>query len=119
VSGISGKAEIEEDEDTVAETARAENSKKALAEVLGSERRDRILAALYLSRQDSVNVVRQTSVHIWKALVSNTPRTGKPITFRPVGWTMLIVRLVREILSELMGQVLVLLTSSEMEQQEV
>ena len=50
-------------------------------EVLGVERRDRILAALYLARQDAVNVVRQSSVHIWKALVHNTPRTGKTFTF--------------------------------------
>ena len=76
VSGISGKAEIEEDEETE-ETALAETSRKALVEVLGQERRDRILAALYLARQDAVNVVRQSSIHIWKALVHNTPRTGE------------------------------------------
>ncbi|PSR76114.1 hypothetical protein PHLCEN_2v8664 [Hermanssonia centrifuga] len=73
VSGISGKAEIEEDE--VADIALADSSRKALVEVLGAERRDRILSALYLARQDAVNVVRQSSVHIWKALVHNTPRT--------------------------------------------
>lgn len=76
VSGISGKTEIEEDEE-VTETVLAESSKKALVEVLGSERRDRILSALYLARQDAVNVVRQSAGHIWKALVANTPRTGK------------------------------------------
>lgn len=75
VSGISGKAEIEEDEEVV-ETAMAESSRKVLIDVLGVERRDRILSALYLARQDSVNVVRQSSIHIWKALVHNTPRTG-------------------------------------------
>ena len=75
VSGISGKAEIEEDEE-VAETAMAESSRKVLIDVLGVERRDRILSALYLARQDAVNVVRQSSIHIWKALVHNTPRTG-------------------------------------------
>ncbi|RPD57344.1 ARM repeat-containing protein [Lentinus tigrinus ALCF2SS1-7] len=99
VSGISGKAEIEEDEE-VEETALAETSRKALVEVLGQERRDRILSALYLARQDSVNVVRQSSVHIWKALVHNTPRT------------------VREILPELTSQIIQLLTSDEIDQQE-
>ncbi|KAI0657693.1 ARM repeat-containing protein [Cubamyces menziesii] len=99
VSGISGKAEIEEEEEVV-ETAMAESSRKALVEVLGLERRDRILAALYLARQDAVNVVRQSSVHIWKALVHNTPRT------------------VREILPELINQVIFLLTSDEVDQQE-
>lgn len=76
VSGISGKAEIQDETEEVVETATADSSKRALAEALGVERRDRILAALYLARQDSVNVVRQSTVHIWKALVSNTPRTG-------------------------------------------
>ncbi|KAI0644913.1 ARM repeat-containing protein [Trametes meyenii] len=99
VSGISGKAEIEEEEEVV-ETAMAESSRKALVEVLGVERRDRILAALYLARQDAVNVVRQSSVHIWKALVHNTPRT------------------VREILPELINQIIFLLTSDEPDQQE-
>ncbi|RDX47550.1 ARM repeat-containing protein [Lentinus brumalis] len=100
VSGISGKAEIEEDEEVVEDNAMAETSRKALVEVLGEERRDRILAALYLARQDSVNVVRQSSIHIWKALVHNTPRT------------------VREILPELISQIINLLTSDEPDQQE-
>ncbi|KAI0366693.1 ARM repeat-containing protein [Pilatotrama ljubarskyi] len=99
VSGISGKAEIEEEEEVV-DTAMTESSRKALVEVLGLERRDRILAALYLARQDSVNVVRQSSIHIWKALVHNTPRT------------------VREILPELTNQIIFLLTSDEVDQQE-
>ncbi|CCM02945.1 uncharacterized protein FIBRA_05060 [Fibroporia radiculosa] len=99
VSGISGKAEIEEDEEVV-ETAMAETSRRALVEVLGPERRDRILSALYLARQDAVNVVRQSSIHIWKALVHNTPRT------------------VREILPELVSQVISLLAGEESDQQE-
>ncbi|TCD64479.1 translational activator of GCN4 [Steccherinum ochraceum] len=99
ISGISGKAEIEEGEE-VADTSMAESSRKVLVEVLGAERRDRILSALYLARQDAVNVVRQSSVHIWKALVHNTPRT------------------VREILPELMGQIITLLSGDEADQQE-
>lgn len=84
VSGISGKNEIEE-EDEGAEIAVAESSRKALTEVLGAERRDRILSALYLARQDSVHVVRQASIHIWKALVHNTPRTGKIAVIKLTG----------------------------------
>ena len=64
------------DEEDVAEAATAETSRRALVEVLGMERRDRILAALYLIRQDGVAVVRQSSIQIWKVLVNNTPRTG-------------------------------------------
>ena len=75
ITGISGKNEIEEDETT--DIAVAESSKRALVEVLGRERRDRILSALFIARQDAVNVVRQSSIHIWKALVHNTPRTGQ------------------------------------------
>ena len=60
----------------MAEAATAETSRRALVEVLGLERRDRILAALYLIRQDGVVVVRQSSIQIWKVLVNNTPRTG-------------------------------------------
>ncbi|EIW80197.1 ARM repeat-containing protein [Coniophora puteana RWD-64-598 SS2] len=102
VSGISGKNEIDEDEEggEAADAAHAESSRRALIEVLGAERRDRILSALYLARQDTVNVVRQSSIHIWKALVHNTPRT------------------VREILRELVAQVVRLSSSDEFEQQE-
>ncbi|KIK38679.1 hypothetical protein CY34DRAFT_809070, partial [Suillus luteus UH-Slu-Lm8-n1] len=99
VSGISGKAEVDEEEE-VAEVAVVESSRRALTDVLGEERRNRILSALYLARQDAVNVVRQSSVHIWKALVHNTPRT------------------VREILPELVGQLVKLYSSEEFEQQE-
>ncbi|KAJ4478479.1 armadillo-type protein [Lentinula aciculospora] len=102
VSGISGKpSDIDEEEDTVAEATGADASRRALVEVLGVERRDRLLAALYLVRQDGVVVVRQSSIQIWKALVHNTPRT------------------VREILPELISQVVFLSSSSEFEQQEI
>ncbi|KAL0955554.1 hypothetical protein HGRIS_001793 [Hohenbuehelia grisea] len=99
VSGISSKAVDDEEEE--AEATVAESSRRALTEVLGSERRDRILSALYLVRQDGVMVVRQASIQIWKALVHNTPRT------------------VREILPELMEQIVQLVSSDEFEQQEI
>ncbi|KAF5388930.1 hypothetical protein D9757_005118 [Collybiopsis confluens] len=101
VSGISGKpSDMEEEEDLAAEASGADASRRALVEVLGVERRDRLLAALYLVRQDGVVVVRQASIQIWKALVHNTPRT------------------VREILPELINQIVSLSSSSEFEQQE-
>ncbi|KAG1762385.1 armadillo-type protein [Suillus occidentalis] len=70
VSGISGKAEVDEEEE-VAEVAVVESSRRALTDVLGEERRNRILSALYLARQDAVNVVR--------TCVYNTPRTVREI----------------------------------------
>ena len=75
VSGITSKLDIDDDVE-VAEVTVAESSRKALTEVLGAERRDRILSALYLARQDAVHIVRQSSIQIWKALVHNTPKTG-------------------------------------------
>ncbi|TRM56848.1 armadillo-type protein [Schizophyllum amplum] len=102
VSGISGKtSDFDEDDTGDAEVNVAESSRKALVEVLGQERRDRILSALYIVRQDSVLVVRTSSIQIWKALVHNTPRT------------------VRELLPELLSQLIVLISSAEFEQQEV
>ncbi|KAJ7449659.1 armadillo-type protein [Mycena latifolia] len=100
VSGISGKASDLEEDEAAAEGTTNESSRRALVEILGVERRDRILAALYLVRQDGVGVVRQSSIQIWKALVNNTPRT------------------VREILPELVRQILYLISSDEFEQQE-
>jgi len=73
VTGISGKVELEE-EDAPAQAADA--AQKALLEALGQERRDRILATLYIVRQDPVGIVRQASVHIWKALVQREFQCG-------------------------------------------
>ncbi|KAH9175038.1 ARM repeat-containing protein [Lactarius sanguifluus] len=99
VSGITSKPEMDDDAEG-AEVAVAESSRKALTEVLGADRRDRILSALYLARQDPVHTVRQSSIQIWKVLVHNTPKT------------------VREILPELVSQLMSLLSADEAEQQE-
>ncbi|KAG2190049.1 hypothetical protein INT46_000027 [Mucor plumbeus] len=69
----------DDDADAVHEDYGTESKKKQLIEVLGKERRDRILAALYIVRQDASGVVRQASLQVWKVLVSNTPRTLKDI----------------------------------------
>lgn len=97
VTGISGKVELEEDESAA---RGADQARKALVEALGPERRDRVLATLYIVRQDSVSTVRQSSIHIWKALVQNTPRTT------------------REILPVLMQILVQLLGSTHVDQQE-
>ncbi|KAF8057458.1 armadillo-type protein [Lyophyllum atratum] len=100
VSGISGKTSDLDEEEVAIEATTAETSRRALGAVLGAERRDRILSALYLVRQDGVVVVRQSSIQIWKALVHNTRRP------------------VREILPELVNQILHLISGDEFEQQE-
>ncbi|GAA5844812.1 hypothetical protein JCM3766R1_003325 [Sporobolomyces carnicolor] len=83
ISGISGKISEEEEE---AEDEEKEDvapgmdaAKKALIDGLGKERRDRVLAAIYIVRQDAVGIVRHAAVGVWKALVSNTPRTAREI----------------------------------------
>lgn len=82
ISGISGKVgDVDEDaaEDDDEAMPGMEAAKKALIEGLGKERRDRVLAAIYIVRQDSVGAVRQAAIGVWKALVSNTPRTVREI----------------------------------------
>lgn len=74
VTGISSKNEFDdEDGDFNSEIG------KQMVEVLGEERRARILSALFVCRSDVSGIVRATTVDIWKALVPNTPRTIKEI----------------------------------------
>ena len=85
VSGISSKVQTEDDEEAVdtadMDAAATEMSRRALVESLGKDRRDQVLSALYIVRQDAVSNVRQAAINIWKALVHNTPRTGKKHSF--------------------------------------
>ncbi|KAG7664813.1 GCN1 [[Candida] subhashii] len=86
ITGISGKNELTEDQ---VETSGEVN--KTLVEVLGQERRDRILASLFVCRSDVAGIVRSAAVDIWKALVANTPRTVKEII--PALTTIIVRRL--------------------------
>lgn len=71
ITGISQNA----DEDTISFS----NVGKILVEVLGAERRDRILASLFICRSDTSGLVRSSALDVWKSLVANTPRTVKEI----------------------------------------
>lgn len=74
VTGISSKNEFsEEDGDHSGEFA------NKMVEMLGQERRDRVLSALFVCRNDTSGIVRASTVDIWKALVPNTPRAVKEI----------------------------------------
>lgn len=52
---------------------------QAIIGALGAERRNRVLSGLYMGRSDTQLVVRQASLHVWKIVVSNTPRTLREI----------------------------------------
>ncbi|PWY99964.1 ARM repeat-containing protein [Testicularia cyperi] len=81
LSGISGKNEVEDDaiDENEAQVTVNNSVQRALVEALGQERRDRILASIYIVRQDPNIPVRQAAIHTWKALVHNTPRTAREV----------------------------------------
>ncbi|XP_077317570.1 stalled ribosome sensor GCN1 [Lithobates pipiens] len=77
ISGVTGKMTTETaSEDDNFGTAQ---STRAIISALGAERRNRVLAGLYMGRSDTQLVVRQASLHVWKIVVSNTPRTLREI----------------------------------------
>ena len=75
--GVSGKMSTEgagEDDNFGTET-----SQKAIFNALGDERRNRVLAGLYMGRSDTALMVRQASLHVWKIIVTHTPKTLREI----------------------------------------
>lgn len=72
LTGISGKTEQDEEEDGAAEAG------QSLLEVLGEEKRNKILSSLYICRCDTSGLVRSAAINVWKALVA-TPRTLKEL----------------------------------------
>lgn len=83
LTGISGNTEDDDD----AGTAEAGAS---LLEVLGEEKRNKILSSLYICRCDTSGLVRTAAINVWKALVA-TPRTLKELV--PTLTALLIRRL--------------------------
>ncbi|GJP65751.1 hypothetical protein CLOP_g22614, partial [Closterium sp. NIES-67] len=77
VAGTSGKVVLEGGSDD--EGASTEAQGRAILDVLGLERRNEVLAAVYIVRSDVSLTVRQSAVHVWKTIVANTPRTLKEI----------------------------------------
>ena len=71
VSGVSGKMTT----DTAHEDDNfgTEHSQKAIINVLGPERRNRVLAGLYMGRSDVAVLVRQVRIHILFHWISIIP----------------------------------------------
>ncbi|KAH6617568.1 armadillo-type protein [Chaetomium tenue] len=74
LAGIKASDEEEEDEDQ--EVTREAGA--SLREVLGEEKRNKILSALYVCRCDTAGAVRAAAVGVWKALV-HSPRMLKEL----------------------------------------
>ncbi|KAI0526721.1 armadillo-type protein [Xylaria bambusicola] len=73
LTGITGNADAEDEEE------KAKEAGASLREVLGDEKRNRILSALYICRCDTAGAVRTAAISVWKALVA-TPRILKELT---------------------------------------
>jgi len=74
ITGITVKeGEVDEGDD------RATSAGQTLLEVLGEDKRNNILSALYIARCDTSGLVRTAAIDVWKALVA-TPKTLREIT---------------------------------------
>ncbi|KAI1432708.1 armadillo-type protein [Xylaria sp. CBS 124048] len=73
LTGITGNADAEDEEE------KAKEAGASLREVLGDEKRNKILSALYICRCDTAAAVRTAAIGVWKALVA-TPRILKELS---------------------------------------
>jgi HEAT repeat protein len=74
LAGIKANAEPGEEEDQEA----TKEAGASLREILGEEKRNKILSALYICRCDTAGAVRAAAIGVWKALV-HSPRTLKEL----------------------------------------
>lgn len=56
-----------------------EKGSAAIIKALGEDRRNKVYSGLYMCRSDVSLVVRQSALHVWKIIVSNTPKTLREI----------------------------------------
>ncbi len=84
LTGISSKTEQDEDVEGANEAG------QSLLEVLGEDKRNKILSSLYICRCDTSGLVKNAATNVWKALVA-TPRTLKELV--PTLTQLLIRRL--------------------------
>ena len=101
LSMIGGTKMVKGDGDTQEDARQAERAQAQIALVLGGETRKRVLSRVYLSRSDNTSAVRSMAVQVWKTVVSVTPRT------------------LRDILQDLVSQIVIYLASGNPYQTEV
>jgi hypothetical protein len=70
ITGITAKADAEEEEEE------AHQAGQSLLEVLGEERRNKVLSALFICRCDTSGLVKSAAMAVWKSLVAS-PKTLK------------------------------------------
>ncbi|CAM9654236.1 unnamed protein product, partial [Hapterophycus canaliculatus] len=77
---IGDTKEVALDEGATEDDARGSTrAGEAIEEALGLDRRNSILASLYLIRSDTSAVVRQSALQVWKTVVPNTPKALREI----------------------------------------
>jgi HEAT repeat protein len=79
ISGISTSVADDDEPDTDEGGVGTEAQRKALKDALGLERYYAVLASIYIIRNDISAMVRKASLHVWKSIVTNTPKTLKDI----------------------------------------
>lgn len=76
ISGVTGRAYS----DTAGEDEISDSkTEEAIKNTLGMDTRNRVLSCIYMCRSDISHEVKHASLHIWKMLISNTPKTLREI----------------------------------------
>ncbi|KAJ2996777.1 translational activator of GCN4, partial [Globomyces sp. JEL0801] len=75
ITGVSQQLDVDENDEGFGTEAQRTTLKAAL----GEARYETVLSSLYIVRADSSGIVRQCSIGVWKAIVTNTPKTLKQI----------------------------------------
>ena len=101
LSLIGGTSVLTGDGNTQEDVRKAERAQVQISIALGSETRKRVLSSLYLARNDTTAVVRNSAAQVWKTIVSVTART------------------LRDILPVLVGQIVEALASGHPERTQV